>query len=376
MGRRQSVDTTSWNPSGGPLSPLLANIAMANMVPHILARYAEESGTKTSPPRVAIYADDMIVIHRDRHIAERSQIWIDEYLTNLGLKLSPTKTKICHTEKVADTATQAGFDFLGVHFQHVERKGKTGNKGIRKPFLLATPSKKSQQAIYKECKELIKRCKVTRKQRGHRHRLRAKGKTDQVSLLIINLNRKLRGWSDYHRVTNAKKTFSSMDHKIFNLLWRWSTRNFKGKTRQWVIDNLFSGIETDRDGNPLKRRDGTLRERKWVFCSPFVTRDQKQKTLIKLADVPVTPHTLIKFGTNYYDGCWVYWQRRSSKLYPGTPKAVCLTAFRRQKGKCVACKETFTDKDAIHNSRDNRRVTLAHKECPSSGESATSTCHV
>ena len=87
--------TTLGTPQGGVLSPLLANIAL-----NFLDWHLDELGL-----RFVRYADDFVVLCRTELQAKEAQTQIESFLTNLGLSLSPTKTKI--------TTFLKGFTFLG-----------------------------------------------------------------------------------------------------------------------------------------------------------------------------------------------------------------------------------------------------------------------
>lgn len=82
-------------PQGGVLSPLLANIAL-----NFLDWYLDELGL-----RFVRYADDFVVLCRTELQAKEAQTKIETFLTELGLSLSPTKTKV--------TKFLKGFTFLG-----------------------------------------------------------------------------------------------------------------------------------------------------------------------------------------------------------------------------------------------------------------------
>ncbi|MBU4226308.1 MAG: group II intron reverse transcriptase/maturase [Chloroflexi bacterium] len=90
--------TLSGTPQGGVISPLLANIVL-----DILDQRLTQSGL-----RFVRYADDFVVLCRSHAQAKQALDFVDNVLRcELGLSLSPTKTKI--------TTFQKGFDFLGFH---------------------------------------------------------------------------------------------------------------------------------------------------------------------------------------------------------------------------------------------------------------------
>ena len=87
--------TTIGTPQGGVVSPLLANIALDHLDWRL-----HESGY-----RFARYADDFVVVCRTHRQAEQALALVEEVLAELGLSLSPEKTKI--------TSYGKGYEFLG-----------------------------------------------------------------------------------------------------------------------------------------------------------------------------------------------------------------------------------------------------------------------
>jgi len=87
--------TTLGTPQGGVLSPLLANIAL-----NFLDWHLDDLGL-----RCVRYADDFVVLCRTELQVKEAQTRIEAFLKDIGLSLSPTKTKI--------TTFRKGFTFLG-----------------------------------------------------------------------------------------------------------------------------------------------------------------------------------------------------------------------------------------------------------------------
>ena len=150
-------------PQGAVISPLLSNIYL-DPLDHVMAQEGYE---------MVRYADDMVVLCRTRAEADRALARIEEWTTQVGLTVHPTKTRIVHADK-------EGFDFLGYHFE----------RGMR------WPRPKSLQKF----KETIRR--KTRR-------------TDGRSLLeiIADVTRTLRGWFEYFKHSH-KTTFNPLDSWI------------------------------------------------------------------------------------------------------------------------------------------------------------------
>lgn len=96
--------TTVGTPQGGVLSPLLANIAL-----NFLDWQLDEAGY-----RFVRYADDFVVLCRRREQAEEARVFVEKCIDDLGLQLSPEKTKVVRFKD--------GFAFLGFDFTHTGRK--------------------------------------------------------------------------------------------------------------------------------------------------------------------------------------------------------------------------------------------------------------
>jgi RNA-directed DNA polymerase len=362
--------TEEGTPQGGPLSPLLANIALAGLEAHLEREFRKDYAgriTALGLPTLVIYADDAVVMHRDRGVVEWSRTAIQEYLTPLGLKLSESKTRVSHTQQPTRPGESAGFDFLGFHVQHHWAK-KPG--GIQAPYIVVTPSKRSIERFYRNCADRFDSVKLSRKQRGARRDRQARGGDDPVTSMIRDLNKRIRGWTNYVCISNAKQCFSRLDHLLHGKLWSWSVRRFDRNKVRWIIDHLFSGVERDNDGKPLLRRDGNPRERKWAFKSPFVPNDAPHITLFKLADTPIRTHVLIKPEKRFFDGDWPYWQTRIKSRYPATPPMVTIAALRRQQGKCATCGKSILKGERLATHRNGRHKAISHQHCITSPSSA------
>lgn len=147
-------------PQGAVLSPLLSNLYL-NGLDHEMARQGYA---------MTRYADDLVIQCRSREEAERVLMILRQWITEAGLTLHPTKTKIVD-------ATQEGFDFLGYRFEKQRR----------------FPRKKSLDKF----KDAI------RDKTG-----RTAGRS--LSMIIADLNRTLRGWFEYFKHSHHR-TFPTLD---------------------------------------------------------------------------------------------------------------------------------------------------------------------
>jgi len=137
--------TTIGTPQGGVISPLLANIVLNQLDWRL-----EQAGY-----RFVRYADDFVVVCKTRPQAEAAMALTEEIMTDLGLSLSPEKTKIASYGK--------GYEFLGFRLSSRSR----------------TMRSKSLEKFKTKVRELTRRC----------HNLDAR--------VIEKLNRVIRGTANY-----------------------------------------------------------------------------------------------------------------------------------------------------------------------------------
>ncbi len=154
---------TAGAPQGAVLSPLLSNVYL-NPLDHLLAAAGWQ---------MVRYADDFVILCRTAEDAQRALELVQNWVTENGLTLHPTKTKI------VDVRIE-GFDFLGYHFHG------TGHT-IREKSL-------------KKIKETI--------------RQKTKRKSGQsLKCIIAEVNLSLRGWFAYFQHSH-RFVFSQLDRFI------------------------------------------------------------------------------------------------------------------------------------------------------------------
>jgi RNA-directed DNA polymerase len=155
--------TSIGTPQGGVISPLLANIVLNQLDWRL-----EKAGY-----RFVRYADDFVVACKNRMQAEAALDLVEEIMTDLGLALSPEKTKIASYGK--------GYEFLGFRLSSKSR----------------TMRQKSLEKFKTKIRELTRRC----------HNLDARA--------IEKLNQVIRGTANYF-ATNFSTCI-----KLFQKLDKW-----------------------------------------------------------------------------------------------------------------------------------------------------------
>lgn len=191
--------TSSGTPQGGNLSPLLANIALTGM-----ERLFQKQKVKLYVVR---YADDFIVISPAKSVLERYVLpELHTFLSIRGLELNNLKTRIVHRNE--------GFDFLGFTLQYFEQRQGS--------ILLIRPSKRNISKVSSRIKQVFKQIRFR-----------------PLSEVIKLLNPIIRGWTNYFRFANSKKSFAHLNHRIRKIVWQGIKRLHPQKSVKWIMDTYF-----------------------------------------------------------------------------------------------------------------------------------------
>ena len=312
--------TEEGTPQGGVISPILANMALDGMQKVLADRFHTNRLGKVDirfrnahKVNLVRYADDFIVTAATKKIAEEAKNILREFLKTRGLELSEEKTVITHIDD--------GFDMLGWTFR------KFGGK------LIVRPARKPVESL---CAALHDTVLV-------------QGKAWKQEYLIHVLNKKLRGWANYHQSVCSKETFSKIDHLLFQMLWRWAKRRHPGKAKHWIVSRYW-------------HRNGT---RDWVF-SDGDTR------LAELAYTPIVRHEKIRMNANPYLDPQYFVQRKfkqGAKRLSGRFKLIWI----RQRGCCHICglpMELGEDREIIlkvpvpkGGANETENMAYVHKHC-------------
>lgn len=340
--------THEGTPQGGPLSPLLANIALCGLETD-LNEYFQHGATRNARrperlPVLVMYADDFVVLHKDREIVTECRDFISAWLVKMRLNLHPDKTRITHTLK--DETGSSGFNFLGHRIQQFHTGKYAVKAAFNKVFTRISPAPEAQARVYQRIASVIDKMLCGSPDRNAVRR--------EEEVLIPRLNGTIRGWSNYFRHCNAKHSFSRLDNQIWWKLWKALRRRHKKRGRTWTVQQF------------LKRSDG-----KWRFNCPSNRDDQEAQVMRLFAETPILKHMQLRKGKSYYDGDWAYWGTRLGK-YPSVPLELT-RLLKRQRGKCHHCHAQTTRQDKLHvctewvDVGDKRKSVqrLVHLDCDS-----------
>lgn len=322
---------------GGPLSPLLANIALHELEQYIkealaddLLQYKRKTHSKASRKdaqssiSVITYADDFVIIHESEEMILKTKTLVKDWLKTVGLELSEDKTRVVHTLKPTN-GEKPGFDFLGFTIRQYPVRLK----------------KKDYKTLIKPSRKSIKRHNLMIKSRLRKMR----GATQEI--VIKALNPIIKGWSQYFKTVVSSKIFSSLDDIMFKRLRRWAIYRHPNKGKGWVKEKYFKKYKNDN----------------WRFTTSSGTH------LAKHRDITIKRHVKVKQKKSPFDGDWTYWANRARKIPDKSPRVV--TLLEQQQGKCDHCRLYIRSKDVteVHHRDRNRKnndiknLALLHGHC-------------
>jgi RNA-directed DNA polymerase len=168
-------------PQGGVASPLLANIYMNRFLKHWRLSGRDEAFRA----HVVAYADDFVILSRG-HAAE-ALAWTKAVMTKIGLTINESKTSL-------KDARRERFTFLGFSFGPHHPYNPSARMYL---YMSASPSKKSVQRLKTKVRALL-----------------VPSNTDPWPEVREDLNRSLRGWSNYFNLGSPVAAFRSVDHYV------------------------------------------------------------------------------------------------------------------------------------------------------------------
>jgi RNA-directed DNA polymerase len=235
-------------------SPILANMTLDGIEKLLMAKYPKRNKNSTKVNFVR-YCDDFIVTANSEETAREIKNMIITFLQERGLELSDDKTLI--------TSINEGFDFLGWNFRKYNGK------------LLIKPSQKSIKRFTETISQTI-----------------TEGMAWSQEILISKLNPIIRGWANYHNSVVSSDIFQTLDHRIWELLWKWAKRRHSNKSKDWIVNKYWKRSTT----------------RRWNFRT-------EKNSLLLLSKTRIYRHTPLKLQMNPFLNV-DYFYERQNKLNP------------------------------------------------------------
>lgn len=339
------INPDKGTPQGGIISPLLANIALDGLET-LLSDNFESHRNKPGWSKLynqgkatfARYADDFVICHPDLSFLQECITLTEEFLAARGLTISKEKSRISVTNKrhlTTDPSFNEGFDFLGFHFKmyNLKAHGTTSRSGIKKPYVLyVTPSKNNQKEHYLEMRKTV-----------------WKNKSSTQEDLIKRLNPKIRGWAHYYVHANSSEIFSTMDHKLWWLIFSWSKKRHATKANKWVFQRYY---------HPFKN----VKQR---FCSLW--HERPSLILAYYSEFHITKYTKCKADYSPY----AFPSKPIKDLFSRNTLSEKL--YKRQEGLCKVCGSLMLAQEPLEKhhllpkgikERNNiRYIWLIHTSC-------------
>ena len=306
------------------------NVALHGMEALLSAGYSKSH--MVEKPRLIRYADDFVIVHSQLEELQNVSEKVTRWLGDLGLTLSPKKTRITHT--LTPYQGHVGFDFLGFTFRQVPvGKTQTGKTPQGRPLGFKTYIRPSKEAV-KRHMLVIKR------------QLRQLRSASQEEV-IKDLNPIIWGWAAYYKTANSSRTFKRCDHVLWRQLMGWSIARHREKGTRWVVEKYWHRVGT----------------RKWVFATP------KNAELRTHSKTHIQRYTKVKGRASPYDGNTLYWSQRL-KTHPLMHETKA-RLLQKQQGKCRWCELHFKDADILEIDHLDRNRTnndlsnkmLLHRHC-------------
>jgi RNA-directed DNA polymerase len=330
MDGKELFPTQEGTPQGGVISPLLANVALHGLETLITNKFKRLSTgqNKRTAAILVRYADDFVVIHEHLSVIEQSKQLISQWLSNLGLELKESKTKI--------VSSKTGFDFLGFNIKQYSVSDNHSSRNTKGEILgfktLIKPSDESIKRVYEQLRDTIDRY----------------GTAPQVAL-IKKLNPIIKGWANYYSTVCSTDTYNDLDSLLYNKLQQWARRRHSKKTNGWVAIKYWH-----------------VNEGKWDFRAE---EDEKRISLLKFYKTKINRHIKVQGSRSPFDGDWIYWSSRMGRSPEISKKVAKL--LKEQQGKCGHCGNYFdTDSvmeihhlDGNHKNNKTENLQLLHRHC-------------
>jgi RNA-directed DNA polymerase len=277
--------TEEGTPQGGVISPLLLNVALHGLEEAAGVRYyptgVNAGRAMPGSPILVRYADDMVVLCHSHRQAEQVKARLAEWLAPKGLVFNEGKTGIVPLNQ--------GFDFLGFNVRRYNRK------------LLIKPGKAAIRRLRKRLAAELRRLRGS-----------------NVMAVLAKLTPIIRGWAAYYRGVVSSRLFSSLDHYLWQLLYKWATWSHANKPKSWVVGRYFGKFNKFRND-------------RWVFGRDSDTY------LVKFSWTDIVRHVMVKGTASPDDPALAdYWAERREKVKPPLDRYT-LRLLTRQDARCPLC---------------------------------------
>jgi RNA-directed DNA polymerase len=287
--------TVEGTPQGGVISPCLLNVALHGLEEAAGVRYRARGpragDTERGSPVAVRYADDVVVLCHSQQQAGQVKAQLAEWLAPRGLAFNEDKTRIVHLSE--------GFDFLGFNVRRYPNR-----KLLIKP---------SQAAIRRVRERLASELRTLR--------------GGNAMAVIARLNPIIRGWAAYYRGVVSSRLFSSLDHYLWHITYKWATWRHENKPKRWIAGRYFGKFNKFRNDH-------------WVFGD----RDTGAY-MVRFSWTAIERHVPVTGAASPDDPALAsYWAERRKKVKPPLDR-YSLRLLSRQDGLCPLCGDHLLSAD-------------------------------
>ncbi len=188
-GRKIRNRPTAGTPQGGVISPLLANLYLHWFE---VLFYHSDGPARWAKAELVRYADDFVVLAR--YQGGRLRQWIETTLEGrFGLTLNREKTQVVRLGPIGG----AGLDFLGFTLRYEHSVLPNSDR-----YLHVGPSRKAMQRVRQKLRE----------QTAPRNCYKP------APVVVADVNRLLRGWSQYFGYGHPRRAFASVNYHALTRL--------------------------------------------------------------------------------------------------------------------------------------------------------------
>ena len=264
---------------GSNIAPILSNLILNGLQKHIYDVLGNSRTKDFDNGRMVRYVDDVIFTVRSEYDGKKVIAAMESFLLERGLTLSTEKTFITHVSQK--------FNFLGRTYWKED------------DILYTTPSDEAVGKFITELENTI---------------IRSNNKSQRE--LIRILNRKLKGWAGYHRITDALDAFRKIDVALHGLLLKAAFEKHPRMAHEKVIKKYW-----------YKDADG-----RYIFALP----NDKSVRLHSIAETPMINYKAVDEKMNPYTDIGYFESRTHAKAIQHVT-APFRPIWDRQGGRCKYC---------------------------------------
>jgi RNA-directed DNA polymerase len=287
--------TEEGTPQGGPISPLLLNVALHGLEEAAGVRYGQAGDTRDGSPVVVRYADDLVALCHSQQQAQQVKGRLAQWLAPRGLVFNEDKTRIVHLDD--------GLDFLGFNVRRYRGK------------LLIKPSKAAVRRVRSRLSSEMRRLRGA-----------------NAPAVLATIAPIVRGWATYYRGVVSKEVFAALDDHMWRLTYKWAKYSHANKPKSWIVHRYYGQF------NPT-RRD------RWVFGH----RDSGTY-LPKFAWTKIVRHYMVPGRASPDDPALAqYWVDRRRRNRPPLDRET-LRQLQLQQERCPLCGDHLLHTDREPNS--------------------------